>query len=85
MKDCCNTIVHRQQSEGRPASLLVTDEGLLQEAAGMINGSKATVSAAANLLTHPPQVCHKCVQRPVQARHAQQGIFMRLTYNLQHC
>ena len=27
----------RQQSEGRPASLLVIDEGLLQQAAGMIN------------------------------------------------
>lgn len=77
-------LVPRQQSEGSPASLLVVDEGLLQQTAGMVNGSEAAVSAAAHLLTHPPQVCHKCVQRPVQAGHAQQGVFMRLTYNLQH-
>jgi len=96
MKECCSRLLAwsmcyfsitmlRQQSEGTPASLLVFDEGLLQQAAGLVNGSKATVSAAAHLLTHSPQVCHKCVQRPVQARHAQQGIFMRLTYSLQHC
>jgi len=75
----------KQQREGTPASLLVVDEGLLQEAAGLVNGPEAAVSAATHLLTHSPQVCHKCVQRPVQAGHAQKGIFVRLTYHLQHC
>ncbi len=69
----------RQRS---PASLLVVDERLLQLTAGMVNGSQTAVSAASHLLTDPPQVCHKCVQSPVQARHAQQSVSVCFSNNL---
>lgn len=57
----------------------MADEGLLQLAAGMVNSPEAFLAAAPHLLAHPPQVCHKAVQCPVQARHAQQGILVGFT------
>ena len=62
-----NLIVMVSSGRARPspASLLMTDEGLLQLTAGMVHSPQTPLTAASHILTDPPHLCDQSMQRPI--------------------
>ena len=58
------------------------DEGLLQQAAGMVDSPQTSVAAASHLLADSAHLGNQGMQRSVEPRHAQKRISVRLSHNL---
>ena len=80
------SVVQAGAGQGRagqvPAGLLVTDEGLLQLAAGCVHSPDTPLAAATHLLTDSPHLCNQSMQRSVETRHAEQGVPVSFPYHL---